>query len=897
MAKQHQYTTVFLQVLQRAKDIAKERKHQFVEPEHVLKSELSEKIDDDTIVWDTLNRANVDFDKLNSELDNELSQISSVKGSSDTKIQYGNINNKDLATFIKETNNQANILGDDYVAPDEIILAALHDKNLAFTKFMQKEFKINYEIFKDYLLKVRDGETVTAANSVRGKSILDKYGIEMVAQAKKGKMDPIIGRESETRKMIQILLRKNKNNPLLIANPGVGKTALVEGLAQKIAKNDIPDELKGVKLYNLDLTSLTAGASVRGAFEGRIEAVLKEVEKSHGKIILFIDEIHNVMGAGGAKGRGDASQILKPALARGQLHLIGATTIVEFKKFIEPDAALTRRFAQVRLAEPSEKEAIDILRGLRPRFESFYGVTFHDDALVEAVKMSERYIAERYLPDKAIELIDSAGSKIKLDTTSTPPSLDNDQKDLFTTNAAINSLRREYSSKDSKELTALLKKKDELVNRIKVESENWDQAKIVLKSIKDMRSKMHTILNKINSLAPESAQVQEMNKQVDSFKQKIHESVHDLNGFPDSVTASIIDEVVSEMTGINVKSLQEGEKAKLLRLPKILHQRVIGQDDAVDDVADAIKRSRTGLSAGNRPIGSFFFVGPTGVGKTELAKTISAVLFDDEKALIRIDMSEYQSKASITRLIGSPPGYVGYEEAGQLTEKVRLHPYSVVLFDEVEKAHPDVLNLLLQVLDDGRLTDGKGRTIDFTNTICILTSNLGSDKIISTWKDLDKPVNATTKSVVRSSLLHFFRPEFLNRLDFTVIFKPLSLKDQSGIAKIQLERLKKRMYENDNLKLEVSPKALQFVTVQSYNKDMGARPLRRFIQNFVEKIIADAILNDKFKEGDTVHIIRQSGLDGYGNRIHRLAIEDQDHHEDNDQTIQRNPDYDMESTI
>lgn len=866
------YTQVFIQILQKAKDIAVTRKHQFLLPVHFLKAMLAEKIPDDTVVFDALNKANVDFKALNSELDDELNSISSVEGQGDTKIEYGNLANQDFSDFLNEIKAQQDVLGDDYIAPDEALLAALANKDLDFTKFMKKQFKLNYDSVKDLLLKVRNGEKVIAANSVRGSSVLDKYGVDLVAQAQRGKMDPVIGREMETRQVIQVLLRKKKNNPLLLANPGVGKTAIVEGLAQKIAKGDVPDTLKGVKLYSLDLTALTAGASVRGAFEGRIEAVLKEVERSEGRILLFIDEVHNIVGAGGAKGHGDASNILKPALARGKLHLIAATTIMEFKKYIEGDGALTRRFAPINVDEPTTAQAIAILRGLRPKFESFYGVTYHDDALIEAVKMSQRYIADRYLPDKAIELIDSAGSTIKLDTTSTPPELDSDERKLLEAQTARLSLMREDSIHDEKELSDLEKNISNLKQKIAVEKSNWEQAKKVLQNIKALRIKLHEDLNKLNALSDDNAQRAPLTDEIKQLKSDIENQRKNLNGINDSVTASVIDDIVAEQTGIDVKQLQESEKERLLNMPKLLHESVIGQDQAVQTISNAIKRSRTGLSSPNRPIGSFLFMGPSGVGKTQLAKAVSKTLFGSEKDMIRIDMSEYQSKASITRLIGSPPGYVGYDEAGQLTEKVRLHPYSVVLFDEMEKAHPDVLNLLLQLLDDGRLTDGKGRTINFKNTIIIATSNLGAAQIVATWKDPKAPLNDTTKSVVMSTLYHHFRPEFVNRWDQILIFKPLDYDDQKNIAKLYMKELHDRLLANSGIKLQITEKALDFIAVDSYNKELGARPLRRYIQDHIEATMADAILEDKYKYGDTMQIIREKGLNGYGKVKHRLAL-------------------------
>lgn len=868
--KNYKFTSSYSNIYKEASDMAHTRHHQYIEPIHLLRAIFDQRNEDDTVVQNALQNIGIDTDTITKELDNELDQIAAVEGNG---ITYGN-QSRDFKDIVDKSSSEAKKFGDDYIGLDSLWLAMFKKPELEITKFVNQKLNIYYDKMRSAILDVRNGAKILSANSVRGKSILDKYAREMVAAAKKGDQDPIIGRDEETRKVIEILLRKNKNNPILIGEPGVGKTAIVQGLAQKIAKNDVPDELKGVKLYNLDLTTLVSNSGARGAFEGRIDAVIKEVEKSEGKIILFIDEIHTIVGAGNQKGAMDASNIIKPALARGRLHLIGATTIAEYKASIEKDGALARRFAKVQVNEPSTEQAIAMLRGLRNRFESFHGVTFHDAALVEAVKMSERYIAERFLPDKAIELVDSAGSAVKLDTTSTPPELDNDEKLLFTWKTKATSLEREDNPNDDKEVEKLKIKIGAIKEKITDEKKEWDQQKEVLKNLKSLREKVKIKVNQLNAVEEGSMKYLQLQEEISELKAKIRVEHEKLKGIDDTVTPSVIDKIVANNTGINVTQLQEGEKAKLLRLPETLHKRVIGQDTAIDEISNSIRRNRTGLSSPNRPIASYFYCGSTGVGKTELSKALAATLFDTEQALIRIDMSEYQAKENVNRLIGSPPGYVGYEEGGQLTEAVRAHPYSVVLFDEVEKAHPDILNVLLQVLDDGRLTDGKGRTISFKNTIVILTSNLGADTILNGWPDLSKPIPESTKKIVMQILGQHFRPEFINRLDDVVIFKPISPDDQRKIAILYLKSVAKRLREAHRSKMHISKKALTWIATDSYNPAMGARPLRRYIQDHVENLLSDAILRDQLKDNSEVGIIRKSRKNGYGDTVHYLDLGD-----------------------
>lgn len=862
------YTDSFQKIAKKAREIALTNKHQEQLIVHLMKALFSIDNEQDTIVADTLDRLKISRVNLNAELDQELQQVPVVSGN----IKYGR-QSVEFKQLIDYANAASLALHDDYVSPDALFLGVTKATTNAFAQYLQTNFQLDYQKLYAALLDVRNGATITQPNQVRGHSILDKYAHDIVADARQQKMDPIIGRDQETRAVISILLRKGKNNPILIGEPGVGKTAIVEGLAQRIVRGDVPEQLKRAKIYQLDMTSLTSNTGERGAFEARLRAILDEVEKSNGQMILFIDEIHTIVGAGNEKGKNDASNILKPALARGQLHLIGATTIAEYKQFLEPDGALTRRFAQVSVPEPTPAQTLNILRGLRSRYEAFYNVTFHDAALQEAVKMSNRYVTDRFLPDKAIELIDAAGSVVQLNVTSLPISLDQKIKHKFTLNTEKKSLMKETDSAAAQRVSAIEQEVAHLDKQIKTEQAQWDLEAEIIHTIAQWRKQLVTTEKSLNNPQDPNYQVNK-NIVLPQLKNNIVQAEKQITDIDDTVTPDIIDQIISTQTGIKIARLREGEKAKLLRLADSLHQRVIGQDDAVNTVANAIKRSRTGLGNPNKPIGSFFFLGSTGVGKTELAKTLAANLFDSEDTLIRIDMSEYQGKESVTKLIGSPPGFIGYEEGGQLTEAVRAHPYSVVLFDEVEKAHPDVLNILLQVLDDGRLTDGKGRTINFKNTIIILTSNLGADVIVAGWTKLKNKLPETVRKAIENIVQDHFRPEFINRLDNVIIFKPLSMADQKNIELLYEKQIQARLQETNQMQLAVSDIARDWIVEDSYDPENGARPLRRYLQTHLEDLLANAILQNQIKAHDQVHIIRQTRTVGLSQRQeHYLAIQ------------------------
>ena len=689
-------------------------------------------------------------------------------------------------------------------------------------------------------------------------NVLEKYGIDLVSKAKENKIDPVIGRDTEIRNVIRILSRKTKNNPVLIGNAGVGKTAIVEGLAQRIVSGDVPNNLKDRKVYSLDMGALIAGAKYRGEFEERLKAVLNKIKESDGKIILFIDELHTIVGAGASEGGTDAGNLLKPMLARGELHCIGATTLNEYHKYIEKDPALERRFQPVMVDEPSVQDAITILRGLKDRYEMYHGVKISDSALISAVTLSNRYISDRFLPDKAIDLVDEACASIKTEINSMPVEMDDTKHRIMQLEIEQTALKKEKDNVSKAHLEEIENELKELKDKYNKLDEKWKKEKENIKVVQNLKEQ----IDKTNAEIEKAQREYDLNKAAElkytkliDLQNKLEEAEKEQNGnslLRSRVTDEEISEVVSRWTGIPVSRLMQGEKEKVLNLEQTLHERVIGQDEAVKKVSESILRSKAGIQDPNRPLGSFLFLGPTGVGKTELSKTLANCLFDNVKNLIRIDMSEYMEKFSVTRLIGSPPGYVGYEEGGQLTEAVRRKPYSVILFDEVEKAHPDVFNILLQILDDGRLTDSQGRTVDFKNTIIILTSNLGADLILN---DIEKNGTLTneTKSQLNETLKHFFRPEFLNRLDEIVFFKPLTKENVSQIADLMIQSLSDRLKEKQ-LNLVVTPKAKDYIITNGYDPVFGARPLKRFIQSNVETLVAKLLLTKEFNEGDTITI-------------------------------------------
>ena len=807
----NQYTQKTLEALQAAQQLAVEYQHNQLEPEHLLHALASQ---EQGLIPQLLQKLNVDPGSFAAAVAEKLSALPRVSGSGrdPDKVYISQAADKVLSAAARE----AKAMKDDYISVEHVFLGLLDEQTQNTTELF-RAFSITKDKFLQQLTAVRGNQRVTNDNPEETYNALQKYGQDLVDLARKQKLDPVIGRDQEIRNVIRILSRKTKNNPCLIGEPGVGKTAIAEGLAQRIVRGDVPENLKDRIVFSLDMGALVAGAKYRGEFEERLKSVLNEVKKSEGKIILFIDELHTIVGAGKTDGAMDAGNLLKPMLARGELHCIGATTLDEYRQYIEKDPALERRFQPVQVDEPTVEDTISILRGLKERYEVFHGVKISDNALIAAATLSDRYITDRFLPDKAIDLVDEACAMIKTEMDSMPSEMDDlahriTQLQIEQTNAAIEKAQREYD------------------------------------------------LNKAAEL--KYGKLPELQKQLEAEEKLANEKKED-SLLRDRVTDEEIARIVARWTGIPVEKLVEGEREKLLHLDDVLHKRVIGQDEAVTKVSEAILRSRAGIANPNRPIGSFLFLGPTGVGKTELAKALAQALFDDERNMVRIDMTEYMEKFSVSRLIGAPPGYVGYEEGGQLTEAVRRKPYSVVLFDEVEKAHPDVFNILLQVLDDGRITDSQGRTVDFKNTVIILTSNLGSDIILN---DLEQrrangsnELSEEAKHQIDQLLKSKFRPEFLNRLDEIVYYKSLTKDETRKIVDLQLEDLRKRMDEGKHLKLDVTTAAKDFIIDSSYDSVYGARPIKRFIQSRVETLIAKAIIQGSYTEGNTLTVDCENG--------------------------------------
>ncbi|KRL08252.1 ATP-dependent chaperone ClpB [Liquorilactobacillus hordei] len=802
---------------------------------------------------DLFQRAGIDVQLLEKEIDVQLDRVSVVEG----QVSYGQSFSQNLARLLQEAEQLRQKQGDEYIALDTVILALMKLKNHPLKVYLEKQ-GLTEKKLKEIVDDLRGGEKVTSKNQEENYKALEKYGVDLVKQVRSGKQDPVIGRDEEIRDVVRILSRKTKNNPVLIGEPGVGKTAIIEGLAQRIVRKDIPDNLKNKKIFSLDMGALIAGAKYRGEFEERLKAVLKEVTKSEGQIILFIDEIHNIVGAGKTEGSMDAGNLLKPMLARGELHLIGATTLDEYREYMEKDKALERRFQKVLVQEPSVEDTISILRGLRERFEIHHGVRIHDNALVAAATLSNRYVTDRYLPDKAIDLVDEACATIRVEMNSMPTELDQVTRQLMRQEVEEAALKKESDAASQKRLTELQSELAETREKANTLKMRWENEKEDIQKVSNKKAELDKAKHDLEE-AENNYDLELAAKLQHATIPQIEKELKDLEQVerPDnwlveeSVTENEIAQVVSRTTGIPVAKLVQGEREKLLNLPTVLHKRVIGQDEAVDAVANAVIRARAGLQDPNQPLGTFMFLGPTGVGKTELAKALAENLFDSEKHMVRIDMSEYMEKQSVSRLVGAAPGYIGYEEGGQLTEAVRRNPYTIVLLDEVEKAHPDVFNILLQVFDDGRLTDGQGRTVDFKNTIIIMTSNLGSDVLLDNASD--GKITDETKQLVMKLAQQHFKPEFLNRIDDIIMFTPLSFAAIEEIVAKFIALLSNRLSEQE-IELKISEEAKQWIAKEGYDPAYGARPLQRFITNNVETPLAKEIIAGKIMPHSAVTI-------------------------------------------